>query len=570
MRLSRTFTPMPSAPPAAMTEPTWHRTHLSVPRADETLLAIPTLDAAADAARSNAEILAAAEVDVQGKDFVRLRAEARGEAVRLARAFTRNILGDSVASADLAAPLVVPGHQPALYHPGVWAKNFAAAGIAERLGGSVLNLIVDNDIYSRPAIDVPAGTRAEPRKEGIQFDVPQRPRPWERTAVKDIATFRAFSGRVANRMRTWHIQPVVEQAWQAASERATLGGSVPECLSVARHAVEADWGLHNLELPMSRLCESDPFLRFASHLLAQLPRFVDVYNGVLAEYRRLYRLKSRNHPVPPLEGRGDWLEAPLWVWRDDAPNRRRVFALLSGKQTSLADDTGRVFATLPLSPTMDACCAVEVLRSLPSQGIRLRSRALTTTLFARLFLADTFVHGVGGAKYDEMTDRIIARFFGLTVPAYATVSASLYLPFAAPFDVAAEDERRLVALLRDLDRNPQRHLSGAAESDVARLIEERAALVTEQDSAEASRGLTRKQRRDRAPANARRFGRLREITTLLSGAVQGQRERVEADLAVVRKELRANRTLASREFSFVLYPEDKLRPFLTALARSRR
>ena len=33
-------------------------------------------------------------------------------------------------TSDPSAPLVVPGHQPALYHPGVWAKNFAAAGIA--------------------------------------------------------------------------------------------------------------------------------------------------------------------------------------------------------------------------------------------------------------------------------------------------------------------------------------------------------------------------------------------------------------------------------------------------------
>ncbi|HEX6986011.1 MAG TPA: hypothetical protein VF170_11580, partial [Planctomycetaceae bacterium] len=324
-------------------------------------------------------------------------------------------------------------------------------------------------------------------------------------------------------------------------------------------------GLHNLELPMSRLCESDPFLWVAGHVLAQLPGFVDVYNGVLREYRRLYRLKSRNHPVPPLEQRDEWLEAPFWVWRDDAPHRRRVFAMSSGRQTVLADDAGRVFATLPLSSEMDACCAVEVLRALPSQGVRLRSRALTTTLFARLFLADTFVHGIGGAKYDEMTDRIVARFFGLPAPAYATVSASLYLPFAEPFDVTAEDERRLVGLLRDLEQNPQRHLTRGVDPRVDRLLDEKADLVAEQDAAWSVRGLSKSERRRRSAANARRFARLHEVTAQLAAFTGRQREHVRRELAAVRASSKANRVLTSREFSFVLYPEAKLRPFLTAL-----
>jgi hypothetical protein len=486
--------------------------------------------------------------------------------VRLARDFTRSRLNDDVADADPAAPLIVPGHQPALYHPGVWAKNFAASGIASRAGGSVLNLIVDNDIYARPAIDAPAGTRDEPRREPIPFDIPQRPRPWEGAAVHDAATFRSFAERAGRHMRAFGIEPIAEAAWPAACEQLEAGGSIPECLTAARHSVEAAWGLHNLELPMSALCESEPLLWFAGHLLAQLPRFVETYNAVLAEYRRLYRIKSRNHPVPALEGRGDWLEAPFWVWRDDAPHRRRVFARRSGRQTTLADDTGRVFATFPLSPEMDACCAVEALKALPAQGVCFRTRALTTTLFARLFLADAFVHGIGGAKYDELTDRIIARFFGLPAPAYATVSASIYLPFAAPFDATAEDERRLLTLLRDLDQNPQRHLTRGVDPQIDRLLDEKSALIAEQDAAWSRRGLTKRQRHALSPQNATRFRRLHEVTSHLAAFAEVQRERVRQELETVRRSRRANRVLTSREFSFALYPESKLRPFLTALS----
>jgi len=546
-------------------DPPWHRTHLAVPRTDEALLAVPDIGQAAAAARENARSLDDCEVDVQGRSFCRLRRDARNEAVRTAIDFTSEVLGDSVAGASLTDSLVVAGHQPALYHPGVWAKNFAAAGMASRLAGAVLNLIVDNDLYSRGAIDVPAGTRREPSRAAIAFDGVQRPRPWERTKIVDRALFQSFAHRVTRNLELFGADPLVNAAWPAAMERLARCGTLPECLTAARHSVEANWGLHNLELPMSRLCETDAFLRYACHILAHLPRFTDVYHGVLAEYRRLYRIKSRNHPVPSLEERGEWAEAPFWVWRDDEPYRRRVFSRQSGKEMMLADDSGRVFAILPLSPAMDACCAVESLRSLPSKGIRFRTRALTTTLFARLFLADTFVHGIGGAKYDEMTDRIIARFFGIAPPSYATVSASLYLPFEQPFDANGADEARLLELLRDLEQNPQRHLTRGSDAATDRLLEEKDALIAEQDAALADRGRSKRERRELSPINEKRFRRLQAVTQKLAEFTAGQRDRALAELAEVRARRKANQVLTSREFSFVLYPEEKLRPFMTQL-----
>ena len=49
-------------------------------------------------------------------------------------------------------------------------------------------------------------------------------------------------------------------------------------------------------------------------------------------------------------------------------------------------------------------------------------------MFARLFLCDLFIHGIGGAKYDQMTDAIIERFFGFAPPDYLTVTATAKLP----------------------------------------------------------------------------------------------------------------------------------------------
>ncbi len=71
-----------------------------------------------------------------------------------------------------------------------------------------------------------------------------------------------------------------------------------------------------------------------------------------------------------------------------------------------------VLIELPLNPDSEACCAVERLRDLPARSIRLRTRALLTTMYSRLLLGDLFIHGIGGSKYDELGDEIMRRFLG--------------------------------------------------------------------------------------------------------------------------------------------------------------
>ena len=71
-------------------------------------------------------------------------------------------------------------------------------------------------------------------------------------------------------------------------------------------------------------------------------------------------------------------------------------------------------------------------RALEARGIEIRPRALITTMYARLFLSDLFIHGIGGAKYDELTDAIIRRFFGIEPPAYMTVTGTVRLPIPRP------------------------------------------------------------------------------------------------------------------------------------------
>jgi hypothetical protein len=122
-------------------------------------------------------------------------------------------------------------------------------------------------------------------------------------------------------------------------------------LALARHELEASWGACNLEIPLSLVCQTEGFFWFASHLLAQLPRFQEIHNQALAEYRALYGIRSKNHPVAALGTQGNWREAPFWVWRKGQP-RRRPLLIRQCPRTMLLRIAGEddPLIELPLSP----------------------------------------------------------------------------------------------------------------------------------------------------------------------------------------------------------------------------
>ncbi|MEX0715419.1 MAG: hypothetical protein WD066_02475, partial [Planctomycetaceae bacterium] len=206
---------MPVMPPPQ--ESAWQPIRLRVSRADETLLAHLPLKEALAAARGNAEALAdAGATDVQGRPLDRHRREARGAALSAARKYTAELGGERIPEADPAAPLFVDGHQPALFHPGVWAKNFAIHSLAAQAAGASLHIVVDNDVLGAARIRVPAGDRERPAFEREPFDADRPPVPWEEARVLDRGVFDSFGDRIAARMAHWGVEPIAARIWPEA------------------------------------------------------------------------------------------------------------------------------------------------------------------------------------------------------------------------------------------------------------------------------------------------------------------------------------------------------------------
>jgi hypothetical protein len=414
----------------------------------------------------------------------------------------------------------VAGHQPELFHPGVWLKYFVMSQLANKRNAVALNLIVDNDVPKSAAVRVPVwrpGIAAEDVTiTHIQFDSPPGDVPYEEWYPRDAELFESFPNRLKAATKEWPFEPIGVPRWNVRERH------IVKMLSTIRHDHERKWGLRNLELKVSQLCSTETFVGFVHAIVEDTPRFHECYNSAVRAYRAVNKIKSRHHPVPDLASDGDWLEAPFWCWTSDEPHRQRPFVRQTAQGLRLR--WGRHESNWPNS------------------DVKLRPRALTLTLFVRLALADSFIHGIGGGKYDELTDAISTSYFGAAPPAYMIVSGTLRLPFPQ-FPTRPSDTMTALRRERDVQWNPHRHIA------MPELAAERSKLLTMPVE-------TRLQRRERYTALRRNLSRWQ--SAMASSLLDAQSERVRVDA-----EQGANAVLGSREHSWALYPEEMLREWLT-------
>ncbi|HLJ62238.1 MAG TPA: hypothetical protein VKZ50_21160 [bacterium] len=470
-------------------------------RSGEVLIApgldrVPSLLAASHAVRWNG-------VEVLGVPLAEFRRRVRARALRLAADYTGG------AAPDPAQALVVMGHQPVLFHPGVWVKYFLLTRIARETSAAALHLIVDTDATGPIGADVPAQHDRLVRVRETLVDLPGDV-PLEAAAVPATAAWAGFLGRVRGHLAAVPVPGLLAHldTWAQGVREARTSHHLGEFLARLRRGYEAGAGAPAyLELPMSVLAETPEFRAFALHLLREPDVLRRSYNAQLDAHRRARRLRSPANPFPNLAEDGALIEAPFWVVRGG--RRNDLYVSRAGARLELRTSSGPI-ASVPA----DASGA----DALAEAGVALRPKAITLTMFARLCLGDLFIHGVGGGRYDRVTDAIIADLFGCRPVPYLVATATLHLPL--PAEATGEERRRLERLQSDYRHNPDRHLEGATDAQ-RRLVDEKWRLIGEVE--------TMRPGPDRRAATRR----IREINVELASSLAPERARVDARLAVL-------------------------------------
>src|SRR5438132_11097348 len=126
---------------------------LRAPREDGAVVAEPPLSAAGSLLDGNRRCLQQYSFPILGRPIQDLRQQASLEAFAAAREYLQ-AAGEPL-PAFHAPSLLMAGHQPELFHPGVWVKNFALNRFAQVHNATPVNLIVDSDTGKSSSLRVP-------------------------------------------------------------------------------------------------------------------------------------------------------------------------------------------------------------------------------------------------------------------------------------------------------------------------------------------------------------------------------------------------------------------------------
>lgn len=380
----------------------------AAPKADGEVLVWPDRQTLPDVARDNKQRLDASDATVLGRTL--------GEHRRDMRQF----LGLS----DDDGPVVMTGHQCELLHPGVWVKDAVIHAVAEACEGVAWHVAVDTDGPKHLTFKWPGYSRKlsdDPRLYGVAWTGRlDPPTPAHIDQLEADADQAQHDGLVSPHLAEW-IADLRRYLIDQRDSPSPL--TLPGAMTNANHRLDWSLGLRYSTTLASGLCESPTWVALVLHLATNAASFADSYNAALAENRRLAGISDPDRPMPDLDVDVDVDEIELPYWLDDLATggRSRARVDVGGDRPRLIVAGERV--ELPEEP-------MPMLMLLRRLGLRLGPRALSLTMFLRLFASDLFVHGIGGGHYDQVLDAILRDHLGLEPPTFAVASATLFHPDA--------------------------------------------------------------------------------------------------------------------------------------------
>lgn len=339
-------------------------------------------------------------------------------------------------------PIIMSGHQAQIWHPGILAKLLALSAAAEFADAAAAWIVVDHDDNDPFSIRAPIFGAAD--RLAVTTFSPERPAP----------------AAPACRQPTW-MPPGVWSPPVGAQPAApgVLSGLESIRSALASHARSTDAAAQVTEaaFQLARPYGAKPIVIMATSL-SRTAYFSDLVSQMRRDPARCAEAHNRavrqfpKDRIAPLTADGASIELPLWsIGPEPGSPRRKVFA---------AD-----------------------LDSIPVE--RLAPRALLLTGLLRMAGCELFIHGLGGERYDRITERWLADWLGRALAPTSMVTATLRLrvPGDWPPDASiaraswtAHRARHDPAMLDDADRAQAKQSFLEQIRSAPRRSRERAAL----------------------------------------------------------------------------------------------
>ncbi|MDA8376640.1 MAG: hypothetical protein M0Z50_06235 [Planctomycetia bacterium] len=457
----------------------------------------------------------------------------------------------------MARSWVITGHQVEFYHPGVWTKVILADALSRQNQALAIDLLVDHDTVDHLGLVVPEWNGNRLRKTMVTWTEASA-LPAEFSASPQGAQ----KSRWLENLRQFPLANTDSMRQFMASLATDSDPRYVAWMSRTRRSFEQSLGLTVQHVPCGYICSGVAWHSFVLAWLRQARDWCKAYNMALNQYRLEHNITNSGRPMPNLAITQQEMELPFWIYADHQPRHR--MALFENNGTYLVYGDQRIAVTDVMAG--DLIAAGESLRNrLKAATLHVRPRALTLTMFVRLLLSDLFIHGIGGALYDRMTDQIMEQLFGVR-PAYACASAGWLLPLAEQMDPAQADISRLKWQQHHLRSNPELFMASAPLSGQAgELLKQRRDLIagiaqclTEDRSQQLRRSSRWLQRRAD-------FRRLHEINAQLRSLFGPQAETLAAQRRFAEF-IKENMAVANwREYFIALHSHAALEQLVAAI-----
>jgi hypothetical protein len=501
-------------------------------------MTVPDYSEWVERARAGAVLAASWDVALCGVPLKELRPLARREAVAAGAGFSSR-MGVPVREVPQDPDLIVmTGHQPELYHPGIWIKDFLLQRLSEETGAAAIDLVVDSDGFDTLEIHSPC-LKPEVRVCRTYLAIGVKDGCYACATVPSADDLERFCQGGAEHLATLSAPALghhFARFCEGMRAAAPAAENLAELVTFARRRFEASAGSDYMELPVTTMSGTRAFATFVAHVARDAESFRSAYNGALADFRERTGTRSAAQPFPDLGATGELVELPLWVL--DA-GRRTVWAR-TGDSPALVVD-GEVVCELP----DEASAPDRVFAS----GLHLAPKALALTMFTRLLVADLFIHGVGGGRYDQVTDDVFRRYLGIEPIPAVVASMTVYLPLGARV-VRDEEVEALAMALNRLQHNPDQMLddvefeTAAGHARAVELASEKRALVAGIAVPDADKKTLGK--------------RIREVNAELAALLAPFESDLKAELDELRRMQEASEILTDRTYPLCYWSPEEI------------
>lgn len=467
-------------------------------------------------------------------------------------------------------PIILTGHQPVFFYPGLWAKCLAASQLAAMTDAAVYHLITDTALSPEFKHYIPeANNRANARRQEVDFfsskelktkekilpyaflaapDKPALEKVLEDTRVFGPAPVKEASAFFADKLvgglkanRTWdqfhaHTLDVLDRL--SNTKRAVLEGS-------------AVWA-------------SEPFIHFVAYWFIHAADLVHSYNDTLNEYRREKGITHDIEPVANLKFDDWYFEMPFWgVVKNQY--RDTIWAKTDGKMLTIRLKGLENQFTFHFD---------DLENELKASSLRIWPKAIPQTLFMRMYLCDFFIHGIGGGIYEEVVDRFFRKTTVITPPTYGVVSATYLIDPTQSEELkkVVPEERKLEAWKRALEQNPEYLFTRSAEwkstlpADVQKTMEK---CLSNTDLRELvdQKKMAVEQLKD--PDKKPRAGkRIKEVNEELAAAYSDVFQAINRGILEAQALEEAKNVFAFREYPFFCYGEEVYQDMREKIAKA--